>query len=313
MNILLQAAYKVIDVPVHSCYDIAKDFIVPSLTIFVSVIVVYFGFYLQKRHLNQAKLLQERETKIQNKDILELNNESLITNLKFTIDSLIECKSNLNLDNFTRMNYPKYDSSQCSTIVSIGYISIFNLIDKKNPSDRQLFSSYWNSVSNIPDNFNSLSNYLIYILQEFNRLNNSINDLNHLITTEVSNKIHDAFEPFETYTLDIENVTDPKVKLAWLLKNAVDKLNEDKKGLSATENYLQDLDKIKFDPLASKVITSEFAQNIVRALYYFKSMKSLFETSSTTLTSYISTFQKDTNFVTLFNELLLKKTFDLSK
>ncbi|WP_447766999.1 hypothetical protein [Sphingobacterium faecium] len=312
MNLLLQAAYKVIDVPVHSCYDIAKDFIVPIFTILFSVIVVILGFILQKRHSDKTKYRDERETKIQNKDILELNNNPLITNLKFAEDSLIECKSFQDLDNFTKMSYPIYDSSQCSTILSIGYKSIFNLIDKKDHFERQLFSSYWNSVSNIPDNFNYVNNYLTYVRKEFNRYNNSLNDLNHLIANEVSNNIHLVFKPFESYEVD-SHTKDPQTILAILLKDIFDKYNLDKRGLSAIENYLNNLNELKYHPLASKVITSEFAQNVVKAIYLLESMKTLLESSSSTMTSYITTFQKDGNFVTLFNELLLKKTFYLSK
>ncbi|UIR56960.1 hypothetical protein LZQ00_03880 [Sphingobacterium sp. SRCM116780] len=42
MNIFLQTAYKVIDIPTHSCYDIAKDFIIPVAGSFIA----FGGAYL---------------------------------------------------------------------------------------------------------------------------------------------------------------------------------------------------------------------------------------------------------------------------
>lgn len=78
----LQAAYKITEIPQHSCYDIGKDYIIP----FFSTIVAFGGavYIMKKQILKQKKIEEERisNENLLTKKIYRLNVKKLIEDLE---------------------------------------------------------------------------------------------------------------------------------------------------------------------------------------------------------------------------------------
>lgn len=277
-------------------YGILKDFIVPSITLILtvlgSIIVFNYSFKKEKSH-NQ--FLEIKEDKVTTK-IIRLTNNTITKEIAEAIKIVEKNTTNLSFKNFSEFYQTKFNKKLNHFLLEIGLKRIYTLHVIENKIEENSFVKYWNSIHQLPGYLSIIETYDQYITNEYNRLNRDLNEKLHEILVTTSNYIHDHIPPFETIKLDIENLnSNPSLKLATILVNFYEdfhKLGPDLAMLEKTEKFLLNLNTIKKHPIASKAINSSYAQEIIYAINILENFKALFNAGKDSYKNYLDALAK---------------------
>lgn len=311
MNLFLQAAYKVIDVPIHSCYEIFKDFIVP---IFGSALGVFGAYYVMNKQLKKSNKKEQEDESRQKKielEMMKVNNKKIIGNNKYAIEELGKLIRYANLKSFHKMSINQFNSTFHLATRDLGYQRVFEFIDVKSDYEVNLFAKYWSAISSIPKTYVDLKEYLLYIHSEHNKINECINDLTNSLAIEIRKNIHKALEFGDILELKPEEIeSHPVLKLAHMSRAVELNLENNAKmdHFSKIENFLNDINKIGMNPMASKIKNPELFQNVQTALGHLESIQKIQIACKTTLKHYKTIYLEYGTVLIEFDSLLSKRT-----
>lgn len=313
MITFLQAAYKFVELPEHSCYDIGKDYIVPTLTIIFSIGGAIWAVNRQHRLEREKTEKLEKQQKIMEFDMLKLNIEKMISNMARAEKTINENIQNMSLENYDDVFVIKFTSVFHQATISIEFQNIFEFVSQKSESEKELFAEFWLATSSTIGYYHDIYDYLIYVNNEYNKLNKSLNDIDHTLSLAITKNIHNVFKPYTDYELTQEQIdTDPKIRLAVLSKKIVDKFkneNDGKRFIIKIKDFLSDIKALSKDPVACQVPADEFFQDTEKAFSYLFSMESLLKSANITIVSYRDKIKKNRETIEKFNAILPKKVF----
>lgn len=281
---------------VISLYGILKDFIVPSITLILTVLGSFLVFnYSFNKEKSHNKLLQIEENKI-TLEIVHLTNKTIIRELEETIKIIDKNVVNLNIKKFLKFYQSKFNKELNHSLIEIGFKKIYMLsvVDRK--VDKDYFVRYQNSIFQLPGHLSTIETYDQYIFDAYNRLNTEINKKMHEILVKTSNYIHEHIPPFETVRIDEDYLNStPPLKLASILLGFYQDfkdLDSELSMLEKTNSFLLNLNTIKEHPIASKAIDSAYAQEIVYALNIIENFSALFNAGKESYKNYLIALNK---------------------
>ncbi len=270
-------------------YEFSKDFLIPGTILFLTV---YFSIYLSKEEFR-------RQAEKEKNDKFEFDNATAEL-IKITIPKLSEKlsklatlleKQNLELsyDKFENMIVNKIDESFFTSLKEIEYKNSYYITKNILHFPEEDFIKYWEIISNTPHRFRQIEEYLIYVNNEYNRINTELNKLTHNISHKTSHIIHDRFETYSTHDLNNIQLDESRTNLAYNMYLAVENFQKDEKNNQPIKirNFLTELDQLKTNEIASKELSSEYAQEVVYALGCIQSIEKLFEATKGTNQGYI--------------------------
>lgn len=271
-----------------------KDYIIPFISPIIGVGGAYLVMYKQLKHQKDNDL-EKRNS--ENKAILysiSITQGKLIKEIKETVDNLEKTKKELSLDKENNFTVFVSNTVFFDTITNQGFQRIFWLLKECKSANDDEIIKFWSSVSKTPSSLETIEKYINSHIEKFNQLNKEINSNLSSIVIECSKIIHSVFQPYVTYTLTQDQLKDPKIKLAVLLKEYYDqyKVDENHKKLRQNKNFLDSLNTLKSDPIASQEITSQLAQQIVDTLSIYISVSNLFDVLAGTISNYQDYFNK---------------------
>lgn len=272
-----------------------KDFLVPTLAI---VGTIWGAFSAANRQvLNQQKIERDKERETENTliELVSVSNGKMSKNLRDAIDKLNSSKGNFSMEKFVSMEYHKFSSTLFETVRDVRYDQIFKISEKGSEEANNNFINYWNVLSNVPNYYQDIHEYNLYVNNTFNNLNHELNEISHKVSVVASQIIHGVFEPYTTVNLLKDDISDnPPIRLAHLALLVTKEFKDNTADirLLKIKKYFEGLDRIKHDPVASKVLPGEFAQNVVNGLAILESMGKLFDTAKKSYGNYIETLNK---------------------
>lgn len=294
---------------VFDIYAFIKDIIVPTSAIFVSIYAVYLGIKKQNKVQYQNKekeQLAEREILT---DIILENNPLLIEAIDNSKKNLNKTIESLDLSNFSNFTITTISNVHFKIINGFGYNRIFEIIDRENDEHRKLFSKYWVAVDTFENNYDKITLYLQMVYDKYNKQNDKLNDLTHLIAIETADNIHSKIPPFTTITVSNKDLeVDPHLKLAISSHQITDIFNSSKEAhLVKLKSFLTKLFELKNDSSISKILQSDYVQKLEQAISILNSMESLFDTAKASIGNYLSIFDKNRLAIEKFNNMLNQK------
>lgn len=153
MNLLLQAAYKVVEVPVHSCYDIGKDYFMPVVGSVLAFAGAFGIMCWQHSRSTKAEKRKEDDNKIIFSDFLALTLDKILVENDNNIKIFNRYIEEFKFDK--RHNISRYLISQSGikTIMKIEESKIHWAFteNSKNKEFRQSLSNYFTDIQTLND------------------------------------------------------------------------------------------------------------------------------------------------------------------
>ncbi|SFS49157.1 hypothetical protein [Sphingobacterium wenxiniae] len=276
-------------------YEFAKDFLMPGTVLFLTV---YFSIHLSKEEFRR-QLEKEKNDKLEfdntTSELIKITIPKLSEKLS-KLATLLE-KQNLELsyDKYENMVVNKTDGSFFTSLKEIGYKNSYYITKNILHFSEEDFMKYWEIISNTPHRFRQIEEYLLYVSNEYNRINSELNKLTHSISHKTSHIIHDRFGTYSTHDLSHNQLEEPRTNLAYNMHLAVENFQKDETNNQPIKirNFLMELDLLKTNEIASKELSSEYAQEIVYALARIQSIEKLFEVTKETNQGYIKRLRED--------------------
>lgn len=280
---------------IRNFYDLLKDLIIPGLVLFFTI---RYSFIIAKRQLNSQKKHDEESENLLNvinHHMVTNANTSLLSEISLILKSLNSNKQQLNFRNFQHLEHFVINKSAFRIIPNIGFDKLYKIYVVVHQKDGDIFLKYWKFVSELEDQVRHIEKYNSYVYEEYNAINEKLNNLLSKIAVEVSNYIHDVVPPFTTINFSMEELKYSHTELSIYCLDVHNKFVKNSEYLSPLENnesLLTGLDEIRTLENASKVISSEFVQDLRMGIGYIENLKKLLKVSGETYDSFIKYFEK---------------------
>ncbi|MEN5085707.1 hypothetical protein ABE426_04455 [Sphingobacterium faecium] len=186
MNLLLQAAYKVIDVPVHSCYDIGKDYLMPVLGSVLAFAGAYGIMCWQQSKNAKAEKGKEDDNKIIFSDFLGLTLDKILIENDSNVLIFNRYLEELKFDKRHTISRYLINQSGIKTIIKIEESKIhWTFTEKSKDKDfRRSLSDYFTEIQTLNDTYIFFNKNFEDFLVVYNTIGVEINNMYSLFYKE---------------------------------------------------------------------------------------------------------------------------------
>jgi hypothetical protein len=290
-------------------YALLKDFLVPIL---VLVATIRGSVWLSNREERKRLKLEQEQEDERNRTItgiIKLANENIIENLKNTEHSIEENISSLNFENFDDFSHPRFKKSQFNILLDIGYEKIYELAILERKIDPNKFVKYWSAISESKFNLEAVEYYNNYVTTEYNKLNARLNDVMEIISISTSDYVYSILDPNADNTIHQDRLKEPKMALAIecnRIRN-VFYFNETDTYFAKAKHFLEELKKLNKHQYASKALSSEFAQHVIKAQHNIASFEKLFDIAKDVFEGYSNSINTTVQNIEDFQGFFIRK------
>ncbi|WP_286753870.1 MULTISPECIES: hypothetical protein [Sphingobacterium] len=262
---LLQAAYKIIEIPEHSCYEIFKDIFVPIIGSGLGVFGAYWVMSSQIKQTKQIESEKENKKLLTTKEILKLNIPDMIDKMHFVYKTLMEQKGNFNSFEIEHVVANVFNLANFHIIANLGYQKILDLVISEN-IDRDIFNNFWISIDRflmVVKDFETTYTYIDSKVTESKKIVNSILDTLNPQISILINKVGGV--PY----LDINK--DPKLILGAELYKIKSNLyiNDGKTNGIKIYTFFKEIRELSKDTRFYKIIPPKIISDAISGLLEF--------------------------------------------
>lgn len=162
MNLFLQAAYKVVDIPVHSCYDIGKDYFMPVVGSVLAFLFAYLIMWFQNRNAVNVEKEKEAIVKSHMKSFTQLYLNKALTEIDINYTMASAFLSNYKFEKPHEVKTYKFTNSSVETLLEIDSTRLYSafeeyMITSKFRENYVEFTVTLRKINSILNYFNTLN------------------------------------------------------------------------------------------------------------------------------------------------------------